>query len=124
MYGELNTNGKLFGAELIAEAIPILLGTVKGLDSATMCHDRDDFQMTCDDPGCPRCNAKVLSVSTLKGPTVCVLLMQDVVGRLPHGALDDDVTPLDYRLNYYGNFPFTTLNRRDFRERRGILSKT
>ena len=104
---------------MIGEVPQVMLGTVKTLDSATFCHDRDDFQMTCDDPGCPRCDGKTLAVSTLKGPTILVLLAQDLIGRLPHAALPDGVTPVDYRMNFYGCFPFSTLNRSDFRDRRG-----
>ena len=121
MYGELNTNGKVFVADVICEALPVIVGTVKTLDSATICLDRDDFQTACDDAGCPRCNGNTLSIATLRGPTAGAVIMQDLLGRLPHATLDDGVTPANYRMNYFGNFPFTTLNRRDFRERRGEL---
>ena len=110
---------------MIVEVPQVILGTVKTLDSATFCHQRGDFQMTCDDTGCPRCDTKTLSVSTLKGPTILVIMAQDLIGRLPHAALPDDgVSPADYRINFYGNFPFSTLNRSDFRDRRGKLTSS
>ena len=109
----------MFVADIVCEPVPVIVGTIKTLDSATICLARDDFQTACDDPGCPRCNGKTLSIATLRGPTACVSIMQDVLGRLPHATLDDGVTPTDYRMNYYGNFPFSTLNRRDFKDRRG-----
>ena len=118
-YGELNTNGKLFTCELIGETLAVILGTIKSLDSSTSCQQREDFQMLCNDPDCPRCNSKVIAVSTLKGPTIAAVLVKDLIRRLPHVTLDDGVCPNAYRTNFYGNFPFATLNRRDFKDRGG-----
>ena len=57
----------------------------------------------------------------MKGTTAIAVVIKDLVSRLPHIELDDGVSPMDYRENYYGNFPFTTLNRKEFKERRGKL---
>ena len=118
-YGELNTNAKLFTVELIGETLATILGTIKALDSATSCQQREDFQMLCNDPDCPRCNSKSIAVSTLKGPTIAAVLVKDLIRRLPHVTLDDGVCPNAYRTSFYGNFPFSTLNRRDFKDRGG-----
>ena len=121
VYGELNSNAKLFAAEIIGESLTIIHGEVKTLDSASFCIQRDDFQVSCEDPGCPRCNSKTLAVPCLKGTTIVALVAKDLIARLPHVALDEDgIQPQTYREKFYGNFPFSTLNRRDFRDRRGI----
>ena len=109
----------MFTAEVVGEALAITLGTAKSLDSASSCVQRGDFQASCSDPGCPRCNHKSLSVSTLKGTTAIALTIKDLVSRLPHVTLDDGVSPMDYREHYYGNFPSTTLDRRNFKDRQG-----
>ena len=115
----MNTNAKTFTAETIGETLAIILGTVKALDSASSCVQRDDFQTCCEDRDCPRCNMKTLAVSTMKGTTAIAVTIKDLADRLPHCTLDDGVTPAAYRESYYGNFPFTTLDRREFKDRRG-----
>ena len=119
MYGELNTNARLFTAEMVCEPLPVILGTVLALDSATNCLESEDFQRSCEDLDCPRCNGGVLSISTLKGTTACAVIMQDLVDRAPHATQDDGVAPMDYRCNYFGNFPFTTLDQKVFKDRLG-----
>ena len=71
------------------------------------------------DKDCPRCFSKSIAVSTLKGPTIAAVLIQDLIRRLPHMTLDDGVCPNAYRTSFYGNFPFATLNRKDFKDRGG-----
>jgi hypothetical protein len=110
----------MFTAETIGETVAVILGTIKALDSATSCQQREDFQMLCPtDSDCPRCLSKSIAVLTLKGPTIAAVLVQDLIRRLPHMTLDDGVCPNAYRTNFYGNFPFSTLNRKDFKDRGG-----
>ena len=116
----MNSNAKLFTAETIGETLAVIMGTLRALDSATSCAQREDFQVLCPtDPDCPRCSSKALAVSTLKGPTIVAVIIKDLVQRLPHKTLDDGVNPNAYRTNFYGNFPFSTLNRNIFRDRNG-----
>ena len=63
--------------------------------------------------------SNTIAVSTLKGPTIAAVVIKDLVRRLPHRVLDDGVSPNAYRTNFYGNFPFATLNRQVFRDRQG-----
>ena len=110
----------MFTAETIGETLAVILGTVKALDSSTSCPQREDFQVLCStDPDCPRCMSKTIAVSTLKGPTIAAVVVKDLVQRLPHRVLDDGVSPNAYRTNFYGNFPFATLNRQIFKDRQG-----
>ena len=110
----------MFAAELTGEALTVITGTVKALDSSSSCPQVEDFQVLCPtDADCPRCTTKTLAVSTLKGPTIVAVAIKDLIQRLPHATLDDGVCPNAYRTSYYGNFPFSTLNRRVFRDRNG-----
>ena len=63
--------------------------------------------------------SNTIAVSTLKGPTIAAVVIKDLVRRLPHRVLDDGVSPNAYRTNFYGNFPFATLNRQVFKDRQG-----
>ena len=111
----------MFTAETIGETLAVILGTLKALDSASSCVQREDFQALCPtDPNCPRCLSKTIAVSTLKGPTIAAVLVKDLVQRLPHRVLEDGVSPNAYRTNFYGNFPFSTLNRQLFKDRQGL----
>ena len=90
------------------------------MDSSTSCDQRGDSQTCCQDLDCPRCTGNHMAVSTLRGPTIAGLIAKDAINRLPHITLDDDVAPLTYRSQFFGNFPFSTLDRRAFRDRDGI----
>ena len=98
----------------------VILGTLKALDSATCCAQRENFQSLCPtDLDCPRCSSKTIAVSTLKGPTIAAVVVKDLIQHLPHKTLEDGVTPNAYRTSFYGNFPFATLNRNLFKDRQG-----
>ena len=66
VFGELNTNAKLFVAELVGEPIAVLVGIIKNMDSSTSCDQRGDFQTSCNDIDCPRCLAVQMATSSLK----------------------------------------------------------
>ena len=104
-------------AEAVGEPLAIVYGLVRDLDASTSCDQRGDSQTSCSDMGCPRCTSHQLDVHSLKGSTIVAVVVKDLVQKLPHRALDDDVRPATYRVQYYGNFPFTTLDRQAFRDR-------
>ena len=104
-------------AETIGEPLAIVYGVVRDLDASTSCDQRGDSQVSCQDSNCPRCTALQLAVHSLKGSTGVAVLIKDLMQKLPHRVLDDGVVPLTYRTQYYGNFPFTTLDRQAFRDR-------
>ena len=101
----------------MGESLAVLYGVVRDMDASTSCDQRGDGQVSCRDPGCPRCSALQMAVQSLTGPSIVSVVIKDVVQRLPHRVLDDGVTPLDYRSQYFGNFPFSTLDRAYFRDR-------
>ena len=96
----------MFTCETIGETLAVILGTIKALDSGSSCQQREDFQMLCPtDKDCPRCFSKSIAVSTLKGPTIAAVLVQDLIRRLPHLTLDDGVCPNAYRTSFMAIFP-------------------
>ena len=103
-------------AEAIGEPLAVLYGLVRDMDASTSCDQRGDSQITCADRDCPRCTAHQLAVQSLKGCSIVAVIVKDLVQKLPHLTLADDVSPAIYRSQFHGNFPFPTLDRQAFRD--------
>ena len=103
------------------EFLTLILGHIRHQDAATKCHRRDKWQFGCStDSECPPCNSLQLLVEGLDGLHVLAVLIEFVVGMLPHRTTDELARVNVIRSRGYGHFHESNLDRTIFRDRRGM----
>ena len=119
-FGMVNTSGKTYIMAYSYEHFTLILGYIRHQDAATKCHRRDDFQMGCSvDSDCPPCNVMQLLVEGLDALHVLAVLVEFIVGMLPHRSTDESARVNVIRSRDFGHFHEANLDRNIFKNRRG-----
>ena len=104
-YGEFNTAGKLFVADVSKETGVVLFGVSRRLDSSQKCPRVEDFQASCPFEDCQQCDgsAVMLYQVSIDGTIT-------VIGHQLHTIMPA-VDSLRVRSERYGKFDFAEFDR-------------